>query len=337
VANASRPGRHSFGFPAATLDVLVLMVVLPILAWCAPPRTTLDRRKTIMASRWSVPRIASLLGLVTMSAVGLAAPPASAAPARTGPAMQHIQGAPRIPDGDRPAGAVPASARVSGTVVLRPRDNAALVRFIAAVTDKNSPEFHQYLPAGAFASRFGPRQSSINAVRAQLRADGLAVSGVSGDGLLMSFSGTASRVETAFRTGLERYTLSDGKTGQATTSAVSVPRSIASSVTAVLGLNALVQLHPVGLDRATAADRGQIRPAATASFSHPAGSPTACPAASAAALSSGGLTDDQIAHAYGAFGLYGSGDTGAGQHIALYELEPFARSDIRVFDTCYFG
>jgi hypothetical protein len=46
--------------------------------------------------------------------------------------------------------------------------------------------------------------------------------------------GTARRVEAAFRTGLERYELSNGNTGQATTSAVSVQRSIASSVTAVL-------------------------------------------------------------------------------------------------------
>ncbi len=290
-----------------------------------------------MAVRWSVPRVASLLGLIAVSAVGLSPSPGWAAERTGPPAMERVQDAARIPAGDRPAGAVPALATVSGTVVLKPRDNAALVRFIAAVTDKNSPVFHQYLPAGAFASQFGPRQSSIDAVRAQLQADGLTVSGVSSDGLLVSFSGTARRVEAAFRTSLERYKLGSGKIGQATTSAVSVPRSIASSVTAVLGLNALVQLHPVGLERAPAADRGKIRPAATASFQHPAGSPDACPAAKAAALAFGGLTDDQIAHAYGAFGLYGSDDTGAGQHIALYELEPFARSDINVFDTCYFG
>ena len=291
-----------------------------------------------MASRWSVPRIASLLGLITMSAVGLSAPSASAATERTGPpAVERVQGAPRIPEGDLPTGAVPALAKISGTVVLKPRDNAALVRFIAAVSARNSALFHQYLPADAFASQFGPLPSSIDTVRAQLREEGLTVSGVSTDGLLVSFSGTARRVEAAFRTGLERYEIGNGATGQATTSAVSVPRSIASSVTAVLGLDNLVQLHPVGLDHAPAADRGKIRPAATASFPHPAGSPDACPAAKAAALAFGGLTDDQIAHAYGAFGLYATSDAGAGQHIALYELEPFARSDISVFDTCYFG
>ena len=71
--------------------------------------------------------------------------------------------------------------------------------------------------------------------------------------------------------------------------------------------------------------------------SHPAGSPRACPAARAASVAADGLTNDQIAHAYGAFGLYAAGDRGAGQHIAIYENEPFLRSDIRTFDTCFFG
>jgi hypothetical protein len=225
----------------------------------------------------------------------------------------------------------------SGAVVLKPRDNAALVRFISHVTDESSSAFHQYLPAGAFASRFGPARSAIGTVVAQLKADGLHVSGVSSDGLLVRFSGAARQIERAFHTGLESYRLSNGSVGQATTSAISMPSTIASSVTAVVGLNSLVRVQPVGISRLPASARGRIRPPKTASFTHPAGSPKACPSAISAAHAFGGLTDDQIAHAYGAFGLYGSGDVGAGQHIALYELEPFARSDIKTFDTCYFG
>ncbi len=61
------------------------------------------------------------------------------------------------------------------------------------------------------------------------------------------------------------------------------------------------------------------------------------PTRSSAAAQFGGLTDDQIANAYGATGLYAAGDTGAGQRIAVYELEPFLRSDVRTFDTCFFG
>jgi Pro-kumamolisin, activation domain/IPT/TIG domain len=283
----------------------------------------------------SVPRIAALLGLLVLSVAG--ASPAAAARRPHPPMMERIEAAPGVPAGARVAGAVPTSAPVTGTVVLQPRDSAALLRFIAALTDKNSPLFHQYLPQGAFASRFGPAPSAISAVRAQLTADGLRVSGVSSDGLLVRFSGTARHVEGAFHTGLENYRLRDGSVRHAATSSITLPSTISGSVAAVVGLDDLVQAHPVGVLRAPASDRGKTRSPRTVGFGHPPGSPKACAGATTAARKSGGLTDDQIAHAYGAFGLYGSGDFGAGQHIALYELEPFLRSDIKTFDTCFFG
>ena len=69
----------------------------------------------------------------------------------------------------------------------------------------------------------------------------------------------------------------------------------------------------------------------------PSTSPAACPDAVAAATHDNGLTDTQLADAYRAGALYQQGDDGSGQHIAVYELEPFLRADIARFDTCYFG
>jgi Pro-kumamolisin, activation domain/IPT/TIG domain len=289
------------------------------------------------------PRAVSVLGVLVLSVAGLSALPAGAASAarlagRLVPAGTRAVGAaPRIPVGARPAGAVRLSALISGDLVLKPRDNAAVTRFIANVTDKNSPLFRRYLAAGAYASRFGPSGATIGAATSVLRSDGLQVTGLSADHLLIHFRGTARAVGAAFHTTLESYRLRDGFTGRATTSAVRLPARIAGSVAAVLGLDNLVQEQPAGIVRAPAPDRGKIRPAASGNFSYPAGAPRPCKAATAAATSFGGLTDDQIAHAYGAFGLYSRGDFGAGQHVAIYELEPFERSDVRAFDTCYFG
>jgi hypothetical protein len=289
------------------------------------------------ARHGSLPRIASLLGALVLPAAGLFSSSAASAESAGSPALARIEAAPYVPAGARAVGALPASAVVSGAVVLKPRDNAALVNFIAAVTDENSPSFHQYLPAGAFVNRFGPAPSAIDAVSSQLKAQRLTVTGVSSDGLLVSFSGTAGRVESTFHTGLERYRLRDGSMGLATTSGISMPSAIAGSVAAVLGLNDLVHVQPVGMARAPASAKGRIRPARAASTGHTPGSPTACKSAIGAARAFGGLTDAQIANAYGAFGLYGAGDVGAGQHIAIYELEPFLASDVKTFDTCYFG
>ncbi|HTX82241.1 MAG TPA: IPT/TIG domain-containing protein [Streptosporangiaceae bacterium] len=286
---------------------------------------------------------ASVLGVLILSLAGMSALPAVPAAAASQATTvvpggtRTVEAAPRVPAGATRAGAVRPSTEISGDLVLKPRDNAAVTRFIAAVTDKNSPLFHRYLPAGAYASRFGPSQSTISAARSVLKADGLQVTGVSADHLLIHFRGDAAAIGTAFHTGLENYRLRDGFTGRTTTSAVRLPATIAGSVAAVLGLDDLVQEQPAGIVRAPASDRGKIRSAATAKISYPAGAPKPCKAATAAATGFGGLTDDQIAHAYGAFGLYDSGDFGAGQHIAIYELEPFERSDVETFDTCFFG
>lgn len=277
--------------------------------------------------------MACALATVSLSLVGLGlAVRAGAAPVPRGPVA--ITPAPRVPAGARAAGPVQGAAQVHGAVVLRPRDEAALTRFIAAVTTPRSPMFGRYLPPGGYARAFGPAGAAVSAVRSQLAADGLQVTNVASDGLIVDFSGSASTVERAFGTGLERYRLADGTFGAATTSAIRVPAALARVVAGVVGLDNLAHLMPIPVLHG----RRTAHPAAAAAgFPHPAGSPNACPNASNAALEMGGLTDDQIAHAYGAFGLYGAGDVAAGQQIAIYELEPFLRSDIRAFDTCYFG
>lgn len=275
---------------------------------------------------------ASLLAFVcfAISAAGAGA----AAPTGT----RVLAPKPLIPRGAKALGAVSPTATVSGAVVLQPRDPDALTRFIAQVTDKHSPLFHHYLTPSTFAERFGPAPSTIEAVKSQLQASGLSVTSVARDGLIVHFQAPASHVETAFRTGLERYRLANGAIGQARTAPVQVPATIAKDVTAVVGLDTTVRLRPSGVLRASKSARGTYPAAKTVgAFTHPAGSPTPCAEATAAAEGFGGLTDDQIANAYGVFGLYGAGDTGSGQHIAIFELEPFAMSDLQTFDTCYFG
>lgn len=271
----------------------------------------------------------------------LAMTPASATVTSTNaatPALVTLGSAPRIPYGARQVGTVAASAAETGAVVLMPRDNAGLTRFITDVTNKRSASYGDYLPAGTFEQRFGPTTATIDAVRSVLTADGLRVTGVTSDGLLVTFTGSAARVGSAFHTSFASYRLADGQVGQATTSAIEVPSTIAHIVTAVVGLDNLVQSQPAGLVRRPLTSTSPF-PAAKSlpHFTHPAGSPDACPSAANDAQAFGGLTDDQIANSYGAFGLYGAGDFGSGQNIAVYELEPVLASDIDTFDTCYFG
>jgi hypothetical protein len=284
-----------------------------------------------MRARWPIGVVAGVLAAVSLIVAATSATAGSRAPVRIAPAAQ-------LPNGAQATGSLPDSMSVTGAVVLKPRSQAKLSQFLAAVTNPKSALYHQYLSPGQYATQFGPTTATVQSVRSQLTAAGLTVTGTSDNGMLINFSAPASTVESAFSTHLAHVRLANGDLRRATTSAVKIPASISGSVSSVIGLNSLVAPHPIQPLRETKAQVGTHAAAkAAAAFPHPAGAPKACSLASKAANLFGGLTDDQIANAYGAFGLYGAGDTGQGQSVAIFELEPFAPSDIATFDQCYFG
>jgi subtilase family serine protease len=100
----------------------------------------------------------------TASAVNLAQGGASLHASAATP--HTVQAAPKVPKGAKSTGAVSDSARVTGQVVLKPRDENAVKSFIANVTNKKSPEFHHYLSTGAYGAEFGPTAATINATAA---------------------------------------------------------------------------------------------------------------------------------------------------------------------------
>ena len=284
-----------------------------------------------------VVHVRALLAAAILAVLCLSISAAGAGAAGGPPGTKIVAPKPLIPRGATKLGAVAPTKAISGAVVLQPRNESALAQFISQVTDKHSPLFHRYLTPVTFAAKFGATASTIAAVESQLQGAGLTVTSVAPDGLIVDFTAPASRVESEFQTGLERYKLANGSIEHARTAPLKVPATIGKYVTSVVGLDTTVRLRPLGLPRATKSSAVAHPAALHPKFTHPAGSPTACSAASDDAQEFGGLTDDQIANAYGAFGLYGAGDTGAGQRVAVYELEPFATSDLQTFDTCYFG
>jgi hypothetical protein len=284
---------------------------------------------------------AAMAAAAALPIVGvLAVVPASAQPMSgrlaSGP-LELVAGAPRLPLGTRYLGQVGSRTTISGAVALVPRDESGLQSFIENVTNPHSSLFHQYLTKAQYVRDFAPTAATVAAVTSELRAVGVRVSGVSSNNLLVDFSASTATVEAAFHTGLADYRMPTGFVGQGTTSAVRLPGSIARDVTGVLGLDDLVREQPTGLRRPSKRAEKNFPKATSPHFTHPAGSPDACGAAVTDANGNGGLTDDAIANAYGAFGLYGAGDTAAGQTIAVFELESLDPSDLSTFDTCYFG
>ena len=265
-------------------------------------------------------------------ATGVAARPGRAA------ALVAVGAAPRLPQGAVARGALARDRPIDVGLSLAPRNAAALAAYAAAVSTPGSPEFHRFITPAEFAAKFGPARSSVSAVERSMRAAGLQIRGVSANHLLVDVVGRVARVEAAFHTRITRYSLAGGGSGWAATEVPRLDRSAASAVQAILGLDNLATPHSQ-LRRAPAVRR--VRVAAlvrTGRVAAPApGAPHACAVGRKDAVAGGGWSDDQIASAYGLSGLYARGDIGAGQTIAVFELEPFSSSDLATFDHCYFG
>jgi subtilase family serine protease len=233
-----------------------------------------------------------------------------------------------VPIGAKAVGILPATTRLQATVTLEPKSPAALAAFATAVSTPGNAFYGQYLTTAQFAARFGPSASTITAVSSVLQRDGLRPSGVTADHLAIEIRGTAALFSRAFETGFVRYHLASGRTAYANTRAPMLPGSIAASVQAVVGLDNVASLHPEGL---VATGRGGDAAAPRVATA----GPQPCAAAKNDGSSQGAYTANQLASAYSFSSLYGAGDLGAGQTIAIYELEPDLPSDIAAYQSCY--
>lgn len=115
-----------------------------------------------------------VLVLGAASALGLSGAVASAVPSVaqlvSRPTVRLAREAPPpLPRGAVKLGPLAPVSTLRLEVTLSVRDPAALNAFVAAVTNRNSPLFHQFLRPGQFGPRFGPSPSSVAAVRAALR------------------------------------------------------------------------------------------------------------------------------------------------------------------------
>jgi subtilase family serine protease len=247
----------------------------------------------------------------------------------------RIGSVPKLPRSTRIGGSVASSARLDLTVSLTGRDPLGMQRLAQAVATPGSPEYRDYITVGQFADRFGAPAAQVAAVTRTLRADGLKVSPVSANRMMLSVSGTVAKVQDAFATRLDSVRTADGRRAYADRRAPTLPVSIASDVDAVIGLNTLYrpQSDQVVHDARPLGDTMTGH-----SVAHVAtGGPQPCAAATSASENPdvGGYTADEIQAAYNFSGLYAAGDLGAGQSVAVYELEKVNPADLAAYQACY--
>lgn len=135
-------------------------------------------------------------------------------------------------------GRVSADLPLDGLVLVlkrSPEQQAEFDRFTESLSDKDSPNYHQWLEPEEVGERYGPALSDIGVIEGWLRGHGLTVGEVSKDRMAIHFSGTATQVEEAFHTeihnldvkGAQHFAnMSDPKIPSALTPVVMGPKAL---------------------------------------------------------------------------------------------------------------
>ncbi len=139
------------------------------------------------------------------------------------------------------AAVVSESVPIHVVVGLRMRDPAGAQAFVRGLYTPGGSAFHAWLTPSAFTARFNPTLSQANAVAEYLRQQGLTNVAIEPNNLIVSATGTASRVGAAFHTSI-RSTTSNGQLVYGNVTPALVPAQFKGVVIAVLGLNNAYQM-----------------------------------------------------------------------------------------------
>jgi subtilase family serine protease len=107
---------------------------------------------------------------------------------------------------------------------------AKLDRVMEQIQTPGSASYHQWLSEQDFDEQYGVSQGDVAKVTAWLAQHGFVVGGVTPDGMVVDFSGTAANVREAFHTDIHRLELQNGEKRVANTSDPQIPAALAGVV-----------------------------------------------------------------------------------------------------------
>ncbi len=207
--------------------------------------------------------------------------------------------------------ATDATQQLNLSIGLKLRNSSDLDNLLSAIYNPQSTQYHQYLTPDQFNQLFAPTSDQVQQVVSYLQGQGLTVTGVAPNNLLIDATGSVAQVQQTFNVQINNYQ-SGNHTFYANAAAPSVPASISQLITSIGGLDNSVQYHP--LYRGLA---GQIQNHHTV---------LAAP---------GGFGPKDLSGAYDATPLQSSGIQGNNQTVALFELDGYQLSDVTQYFQNY--
>jgi subtilase family serine protease len=136
-----------------------------------------------------------------------------------------------------------SSARtLSFTLTLPLQDQAGLDALISRQSTAGNADYHRFLTPAEFGARFSPSVSTVDAVTAWARTEGLTVTSVSPNRMLVQVSGVAAAVAAAFGVTFHDFETAQGVRYHSPTQAGRLPAALVDKVSSVVGLSSLGRL-----------------------------------------------------------------------------------------------
>ncbi|HLH17156.1 MAG TPA: protease pro-enzyme activation domain-containing protein [Bryobacteraceae bacterium] len=118
-----------------------------------------------------------------------------------------------------------------------PEQEEAARKFVESLSDKSSPNFHQWIAPAEFGRRFGAAPEDIAAISRWLQSHGFRINTVHSNRMVIDFSGTAGQVRAAFGTEIHYLKDSGPKRRFANMTDPRMPAALLPAVTGVVSLN----------------------------------------------------------------------------------------------------
>lgn len=211
-----------------------------------------------------------------------------------------------------------ANADQEIVITLALPNRAALEAFVASTVDPTSPNYQKFLRPDEFAARFGQPQSVIDNVAANLAAQGITVTKVYGNNLVLVAHATNATLASAFGTPIHAFASPNGNF-QRPVGRVAIPAALQGVVTHVAGLSTQPVFRP-HLRQIPAEVQSQDLQAAV---SPDASTPTAGVA--------GSYSVADLAKQYNITALSNAGITGAGTTLGIMTFATFRPTDVAAY------
>jgi subtilase family serine protease len=199
------------------------------------------------------------------------------------------------------------SSKVQLAIVLSPSDPSGLASNLRSLYTPGDPLYHQFLTPAQFTARFAPSPQDLENVSQYLSSRGLSVTKTHSNNLIVDVEGSVSTVENAFQIELHDYLSADGRIVYSATSDPSVGDEVLPKVNAIVGLNNFSVKKPHRVKSLQTLNH-------SLDTSH--------------ASVSDYMTPSRIKSVYG---LSSISQTGAGETLALFEMDGYTASDIKEY------